>query len=115
MTRPEPKVREIAVSRGAGFVTVPHFHQVVPRTDANRRRAWDYADFLFDVGAFRAAREMVRVKARITRWFNGSKDRRRTRQEPHPRRSVRYRLAGGRGVHGGSGLPAVAPSNPELD
>jgi hypothetical protein len=98
MTRPESKGREIILTDGRRFVKVPHFHQAVARTDANRLRAWTYADFLFDVGGFRSAREMVRVKARITRWFNRTKDRRRTRREPHPRRSVKYRLAGGRGV-----------------
>jgi hypothetical protein len=113
MTRPEPKVREINLTRGKGFVTVRHFHQAVSRTAENRARAWDAADFLLDCGGFRSAREMVRVKARITRWFDGKKDGRLRPPEPHPRKSVRYKLVGGRGVLRGSEPPASEPPIPE--
>jgi hypothetical protein len=114
MTRPVPKQLEILIPRGKRYVKVPHFHQVVARTDENRLRALNAADLLLDVGAFRSAREMVRVKARITRWFNGTKDGRRTRQEPHPRKFVRYKLAGGRGARIGPDLPPSEPGIPEV-
>ena len=62
MTRPKPRVVEIGIPRRSRYVTVRHFHQIVTKTDENRVRALDAADFLLDVGAFRSAREMVRSK-----------------------------------------------------